>query len=412
MSLNDGYNTALLQDLSQLEELKFYIGDNIYPDENISSDINMAYSLDESNPEEDSYEYVPVTQWNSKNCIDWGLSVCQEHNLNIFTVDIGGLNNSCGTHLIQSSEADFCAMLGDQCGPVFYREFQEVKKDMFSDIQNRYTNSEEGFGVDQSGYFYDHMGYSPESDTLVSNSEGYDSSQDDFKFNINNSSQNCFNFNTYDSGQESYGYSQNHYDPSLDSYISPVLLSSSPDPSNMYQHSEIWNLKEESVDNIEITSLDAPLHNDQVYQTSEKPQTNTPTPRKVRQRRKKKNNEEVYVSEDMAQKLAGKIPGLSKKTRQPKCWEFLMHLLINEETNPEVVRWEDEANYVFRLVRTDKLVDLWNKKSEFTSHVYDNFARSLRYHYKRNVLIPVPNKQLVYRCGEKAIEYLNKIKNE
>jgi len=282
---------------------------------------------------------------------------------------------------------------------------------LYAGIQNRHTNSEEGHGVDQNRYYYDHMGNSPDSDTWGSNSEGYDSSRDGFSPFTYNSIQDNFNSCTYDSSQCSYGYSQDHYDPSLDSYISPVLLSSSLDQSDMNQHSEMWNLEDESLDSIQISSLDTHLLDGAQYQNSEKKRSSKKTPRPTKERKvRKKDMEEVYVSEDTAQKVTGKVTGLSNRVRQPKIWEFLMHLLMNPETNPEVVKWEDEANYIFRLVRKDKIVELWNNKSKFTSHVYDNFARSLRYHYKSNVLLPVPEKQLVYRCGPKAIEYINKIK--
>ena len=97
--------------------------------------------------------------------------------------------------------------------------------------------------------------------------------------------------------------------------------------------------------------------------------------------------------------------------RAPKSWEFLMRLLVNTETNPSLIKWEDESQYTFRLVQPDVIVQIWNTKSDKASPNKDNFARSLRYHYKKGVLIPVPEKQLVYRCGPKAMEYFNNLRN-
>ena len=86
-----------------------------------------------------------------------------------------------------------------------------------------------------------------------------------------------------------------------------------------------------------------------------------------------------------------------------------MRLLANNETNPSVICWEDRENYVFRLVEPEKIIEMWNERTHKTSQNYDNFARGLRYHYQKGVLQPVPERQLVYRCGPVAIQYFNNI---
>ena len=55
-----------------------------------------------------------------------------------------------------------------------------------------------------------------------------------------------------------------------------------------------------------------------------------------------------------------------------------MRLLVNNETNPEVICWEDEAQYMFRLVDPLKINELWSARTGKTCGNYDNFARGLR----------------------------------
>ena len=55
-----------------------------------------------------------------------------------------------------------------------------------------------------------------------------------------------------------------------------------------------------------------------------------------------------------------------------------MRLLVNSETNPEVVCWEDEAQYIFRIVDQYKIIELWSAKAKKSCGNYDNFARGLR----------------------------------
>ncbi|CAL4156708.1 unnamed protein product, partial [Meganyctiphanes norvegica] len=115
--------------------------------------------------------------------------------------------------------------------------------------------------------------------------------------------------------------------------------------------------------------------------------------------RRKRLTKNVPVSDNTVQELCKTVQGYGKYIRCPKTWEFLMRLLVCSETNPEVICWEDESQYIFRLVEPKKIMELWNAKAGKSSGNYDNFARSLRYHYKKSILIPVPEKQLVYRCG-------------
>ncbi|XP_027228980.2 ETS-related transcription factor Elf-3 isoform X2 [Penaeus vannamei] len=102
-----------------------------------------------------------------------------------------------------------------------------------------------------------------------------------------------------------------------------------------------------------------------------------------------------------------KIPSKRKRVRGPKNWEFLIRLLADKRTNPSLIRWEDESTATFRLVQPDKIAQLWSKRTPDSPPLtYNNFARGLRYHYSRGALQPVSEKQLVYQCGPKALQYL------
>ncbi|XP_037791251.1 ETS-related transcription factor Elf-2-like [Penaeus monodon] len=109
----------------------------------------------------------------------------------------------------------------------------------------------------------------------------------------------------------------------------------------------------------------------------------------------------------------GKISTKSrKKVRGPKNWEFMIRLLMDKRYNPELIRWEDEAEKTFRLVRPDIIAQMWGKRANKRCLSYNNFARGLRYQYTTGALKPVPEKQLVYKCGPKALQFWRDIQRE
>lgn len=140
--------------------------------------------------------------------------------------------------------------------------------------------------------------------------------------------------------------------------------------------------------------------------------------------------------------------------RGPKSWEFLVRLLADQRSNPSLVRWEDEASATFRLMQPGIIAQMWAKRSSDKPHLsYNNFARGLRwavllpssggsalylvgyhahcnlrrypvdqsdkhviyfyrYHYSTGALEPVSERQLVYRCGPSALQYLKELKEQ
>ncbi|KAK4299241.1 hypothetical protein Pmani_028470 [Petrolisthes manimaculis] len=103
-------------------------------------------------------------------------------------------------------------------------------------------------------------------------------------------------------------------------------------------------------------------------------------------------------------------PDPKKRERGPKNWEFVIRLLADTRHNPSLIRWEDQTQGTFRLVQPAVIANMWGKRAGRPNLSYDNFARGLRYHYTTGALQPVSEKQLVYRCGPKALKYLIDLK--
>ncbi|XP_064083703.1 ETS homologous factor-like [Macrobrachium nipponense] len=101
-----------------------------------------------------------------------------------------------------------------------------------------------------------------------------------------------------------------------------------------------------------------------------------------------------------------------KKSRGPKNWEFVIGLLSDPRTNPSLIRWEDKTQATFRLVQPTAIAQMWGRRTNKPNLTYDNFARGLRYHYTTGALEAVSEKQLVYKCGPKALKFLIDMKKE
>ncbi|CAL4231203.1 unnamed protein product, partial [Meganyctiphanes norvegica] len=119
---------------------------------------------------------------------------------------------------------------------------------------------------------------------------------------------------------------------------------------------------------------------------------------------------QTFENSDLAKEPFSKVQTSSRrKEREPKNWEFLMRLLVNPLANPKIIRWEDKDQATFRLIHPEVITQLWNARSTKTNVTYKNFARGLRYHYTTGALVAVCERQLVYGCGPKALEFLDKL---
>ncbi|XP_044255066.1 ETS-related transcription factor Elf-1-like isoform X2 [Tribolium madens] len=88
--------------------------------------------------------------------------------------------------------------------------------------------------------------------------------------------------------------------------------------------------------------------------------------------------------------------------RSEKLWEFLLHLLRDSNTCPQLIKWENFEEGTFKFVQSEKVARLWGNRKKNDKMTYEKFSRAMRYYYKREVLLPVPGKRLVYKFGPQA----------
>ncbi|EFA01518.2 hypothetical protein TcasGA2_TC007077 [Tribolium castaneum] len=88
--------------------------------------------------------------------------------------------------------------------------------------------------------------------------------------------------------------------------------------------------------------------------------------------------------------------------RSEKLWEFLLHLLRDSNTCPQLIKWENFEEGTFKFIQSDKVARLWGNRKKNNNMTYEKFSRAMRYYYKSQVLLPVPGKRLVYKFGPQA----------
>uniref|UniRef100_A0A2P2I309 Flocculation protein FLO11-like n=2 Tax=Hirondellea gigas TaxID=1518452 RepID=A0A2P2I309_9CRUS len=114
------------------------------------------------------------------------------------------------------------------------------------------------------------------------------------------------------------------------------------------------------------------------------------------------NCDECFVIDPLLTKIS---TTKRRRVRGPKSWEYLLRLLRDPSTNPSLIRWENENEGIFRLVKPDAIALRWGKRTgkHFTDMLtYENFARGLRYHYVTGALSAVSERCFVYKFGPKA----------
>ncbi|MGH0140124.1 UNVERIFIED_CONTAM: hypothetical protein FKN15_008858 [Acipenser sinensis] len=83
-------------------------------------------------------------------------------------------------------------------------------------------------------------------------------------------------------------------------------------------------------------------------------------------------------------------------------WEFIRDILLNPERNPDLIKWEDRTEGVFRFLKSEAVAQLWGKKKNNSSMTYEKLSRAMRYYYKREILERVDGRRLVYKFGRNA----------
>jgi len=77
-------------------------------------------------------------------------------------------------------------------------------------------------------------------------------------------------------------------------------------------------------------------------------------------------------------------------------WEYL-YLLLQDSNYSSVIKWEDEANMVFRIVQAEKLAALWGLQKNRLGMTYEKLSRGMRYYYPNNIIAREPGRRLLYR---------------
>ncbi|CAL4182752.1 unnamed protein product [Meganyctiphanes norvegica] len=376
-----------------------------------SEDFCHKQSTDFSHDEQ-NFVNIPIVEWDGEHCVSWVLSTCHKRGLEAFCIDLGLLSNTSGMLLLQSTKQDFCQMMGDTLGRIFYKEMQELKG----------TQREKGYSNDRVPYIPN---------------DSYNSYTQDIQYY--NGDQDASNPSTM-----TYGTYDTHTSPgclSVDSYNDEYSHSPGRSPRSLryegspnYQNfgdSQIYgqySLDEsalgvmDDLDNIDTKDLirldsyeiamayqDDALnlsgaHNQMYNQTWGDNEESKP----CQKSEDLVGSDSLELAKDSCEKVAAS--STKKREREPKNWEFLIRLLADPRANPKLIRWEDETMGTFLLVQPEIITHLWNSRTNKSPVTYHNFARGLRYHYRTGALFNVADRQLVYGCGPKAIEFLNKIK--
>ncbi|XP_064083399.1 uncharacterized protein LOC135199360 [Macrobrachium nipponense] len=322
-----------------------------------------------------SYRRTPIAEWQGEDCLSWALSLCTERGLDASSAhNLWGLRKATGAALLRSSPEDLAALVGSQLGRFLFQELRAM------------INKGAGKQWHSPAPFCDTAHHDVSLDTVSCDPrEGLGATPPPFGGYDDTSSSSSFG-----------GYSDE-------------------DLADLFRRvpQEVWDLLPDSLQ--DFSMQDQPL---QIKYEEPLAEASYPLPTALGHLGG--SSPPVGFGSPVPGHLSGtpndvfkKIPtNTRRKERGPKSWEFLVRLLADKRTNPSVIRWEDEATATFRLTQPKIIAQMWGGRADKPSLSYVNFARGLRYHYNTGALEPVSERQLVYRCGPKALKYLQELKSE
>merc|ERR1712038_448832 len=129
------------------------------------------------------------------------------------------------------------------------------------------------------------------------------------------------------------------------------------------------------------------------FSEEEKPQRN-PSPR--RYRRPSKNP----------------VPQQRKKGSTLKISQWIVKLLRDPETNPSVIRWEDEPAGKFRVINSNAFAQLWAVEKKNPAMNYEKLSRAMRYYYRNKEIEMVKGERLTYKFGPNMRDFRAKDRND
>lgn len=89
-------------------------------------------------------------------------------------------------------------------------------------------------------------------------------------------------------------------------------------------------------------------------------------------------------------------------------WEFIRDMLADPRYCPNVIKWENEEEGIFRVIQSETVAALWGaKKNNRTKMTYEKMSRSIRYSRKEGYFADIPKnrgypKKLCFKFGGKA----------
>ncbi|XP_042882364.1 ETS-related transcription factor Elf-5-like isoform X2 [Penaeus japonicus] len=162
----------------------------------------------------------------------------------------------------------------------------------------------------------------------------------------------------------------------------------------------------------EFTRLKESMETESAHQSLENPGPSYPPVEYPEYPGAQGRDEESHVSRDHPSFLEPIMGQSRRRPRGPRVWEFLVRLLFDPRSNPSLITWEDEATGTFRLVQKERIAEMWVQRNRDGNLSYNNFARTMRHHYDTGALEPVMERQLVYRLGPQARDFLERLRNQ
>ncbi|XP_064083401.1 ets DNA-binding protein pokkuri-like isoform X2 [Macrobrachium nipponense] len=323
-----------------------------------------------------------VADWGPQDCVAWAEDLCHSRGIDPTGVNVGGFFNFTGEMLMGFSPDDFRDWIDSSYGDFFHEEFRSL---LSAATNVTDPNAHPAmFGTETKMEYYPHCDSFPKQDEedyhIMDISNVMPPAPDDF-------------FEAFD---DLFSRGSD-----VDSFFDGSTSSSFVEAAQEEEEEEdSYKLNQELID------LGATNHGLHEVPGSPRPLPKTPT------------IPSYPILSPLTQPHASGTDVLSKiktnsrkRERGPKNWEYLMRLLADRSYNPKVIRWEDEEAMTFRIVKPSMVAKIWGDRSNKAHLTYDNFARGLRYHYKTGALKAVSERQLVYKCGPKAVKYLQEVLN-
>lgn len=110
----------------------------------------------------------------------------------------------------------------------------------------------------------------------------------------------------------------------------------------------------------------------------------------------------------------GRKPGQLSKGNH--LWEFLRDLLHDKKYNPDLLKWEDEEQGIFKIIKSEQVAKYWGMKKKKPRMSYEKMSRAIRFCRKEGYFGKIPSdaklpKKLIFKFGYKAKGWQNRDPN-